>query len=42
MIKKREWLEKKKQAEEEIESKGISRNKIYLNRNALKKEDDDE
>ncbi len=42
MIKKNEWLQKKKHAEELLESKGISKDKLYLNRNALKKEDEDE
>jgi len=27
-------------AEEEIQSKGLSKDKLYMNRNALKKEDD--
>lgn len=38
MIKKQEWLEKRKNAELELEAKGLSKEKLYLNRNALKKE----
>lgn len=37
MMKKKEWLKKRKDAEEEVEAKGLNKDKLYLNRNALKK-----
>jgi hypothetical protein len=40
MIKKKDWYEKRKLAEEEIQSKGLSKDKLYMNRNAIKKDDE--
>jgi len=41
MMKKQEWLKKRKSAEEEIEAKGLSKDRLYLNRSALKKEEEE-
>jgi len=37
MLKKKDWLKKNAEAEKEIEAKGLSKDKLYLNRNAIKK-----
>ena len=37
MIKKNQWHEKLKKSQQELQAKGISKEKLYLNRNALKK-----
>lgn len=39
MMKKNEWLKKRKEAEAEVEAKGLNKDKLYLNRNALKKDE---
>lgn len=39
MVKKEQWLQKRKNAELELEAKGLSKDKLYLNRNAIKKEE---
>lgn len=41
MLKKQQWLKKKKEGEEEVIAKGLSTDKLYLNRNALKKEEEE-
>lgn len=38
-MKKNEWLKKRKEAEAEVEAKGLNKDKLYLNRNALKKDE---
>lgn len=40
-MKKKEWLKKRKDAEEEVEAKGLNKDKLYLNRNALKKQEEE-
>ncbi len=37
MMKKKEWVKKREEAEEEVVAKGLTKDKLYLNRNALKK-----
>lgn len=39
MLKKKEYWKKRTEAEQELEAKGVSKDKLYLNRNALKKEE---
>ena len=41
MMKKQEWVKKQREAEEEVQAKGLNRDKLYMNRNALKKEEQD-
>jgi calcium/calmodulin-dependent protein kinase (CaM kinase) II/peptidyl-prolyl isomerase G (cyclophilin G) len=41
MLKKKEWWKKRSEAEQEVEAKGLSKDKLYLNRNALKKEEEE-
>ena len=40
MLKRNNWIKKRKEEEEEIVAKGINPTKLYLNRNALKKDED--
>ena len=40
MLKKNNWLKKRKEEEEEVQAKGINKDKLYMNRNALKKEEE--
>ena len=41
MLKRNNWIKKRKEEEEEIIAKGINPTKLYLNRNALKKDEDE-
>jgi len=38
MLKKNEYLKKRKEAEEEVLAKGLKSEKLYMNRHSIKKE----
>lgn len=41
MLKKNNWMKKRKEEEEEIQAKGINKDKLYMNRNAVRKEEEE-